>query len=678
MTNRLATAISPYLRQHAENPVNWYPWGEEAFAEAKRRDVPLFVSIGYSTCHWCHVMARESFSDEGVAAYLDQNFVAVKVDREEHPDVDASYLAAAGAFTPNLGWPLSVFVTPDGGPFFAGTYYPPVPIEGHPSFSQVLQAVTEAWTDRRDGVEETARQLTEAIRAASDMPAEQMAAANAAEGAATAEGTATGEGAGTEAARNEASGASGAEGDAGNSYTDGAGITSSPTDSAVRLPAGDSSSDATLRALGDDDLARAVRAVAAHEDPQFGGLGTQAKFPVAPVVGFLAERADGRDLADRMLRTMASSPLRDDVEGGFFRYSTQRDWSEPHYERMLYDNALLLDLYADRARLEASDQADEGAWARNAATGVADFLLNVMQLPTGGFASAQDSQSAPALDEKVLTGWNGLAIGALARAGRLLRHPEWIESARWAADYLLENHVQLNGKLVRASVAEQKSDAAASLEDYGMLAGGLLELGIATGETVYFISARWLVDATLPADVDDPFVLPEGGDPLLGAHGLAVAGDPSEGAYPSGPTSIAQACWRLYELGAGERYRQAAERTVRRVAPLALANPVSFGATLALAERLRRPLVQLVVVVPDAAADASPFLDVLATLPTSLSIAVRQSAATELGLIGLELFEGRTALQSRATAYLCRDFVCRLPVHTAEELVEGSVDDSGS
>jgi len=657
MTNRLASAISPYLRQHSENPVNWYPWGEEAFAEAKRRDVPLFVSIGYSTCHWCHVMARESFSDEGIAAYLDQNFVAVKVDREEHPDVDASYLAAAGAFTPNLGWPLTVFVTPDGGPFFAGTYYPPVPIEGHPSFSQVLQAVTEAWTERRDGVEETARQLTEAIQAASDMPAEQMAAANAAGG------TDTGEGAGTSA-------------DAGEAHADGP-----EADGAVRLPTGDASGNASQPSLGDNDLARAVRALAAHEDPQFGGLGTQAKFPVAPVVGFLAGRADGRELADRMLRTMASSPLRDDVEGGFFRYATQRDWSDPHYERMLYDNALLLDIYATRGT----------DWAREAAEGIGAFLLQVMQLPTGGFASAQDSesdvdgqrveggyysldaaerasQSAPALDEKVLTGWNGLAIGALARAGRLLGHPEWIESARWAADYLLENHVQLNGKLVRASVAEQKSDAAASLEDYGMLAGGLLELGIATGQTVYFISARWLVDATLPADVDNPFVLPEGGDPLLGAHGLAVAGDPSEGAYPSGPTSIAQACWRLYELGAGERYRQAAERTVRRVAPLALANPVSFGATLALAERLRRPLVQLVVVVPDAAADASPFLDALATLPTSLSIAVRQSAAIELGLIGLELFAGRTALESRATAYLCQDFVCRLPVHTAEEL----------
>ncbi|WP_445997298.1 thioredoxin domain-containing protein [Okibacterium fritillariae] len=673
MTNRLATAISPYLRQHAENPVNWYPWGEEAFAEAKRRDVPLFVSIGYSTCHWCHVMARESFSDEGVAAYLDQNFVAVKVDREEHPDVDASYLAAAGAFTPNLGWPLSVFVTPDGGPFFAGTYYPPVPIEGHPSFSQVLQAVTEAWTERRDGVEETARQLTEAIQAASDMPAEQMAAADAAKG------TEAGEGAGTAANASDA-------------HTD-----DSRTEGAVRLPAGDASSDASLRALGDDDLARAVRALAAHEDPQFGGLGTQAKFPVAPVVGFLVERADGRDLADRMLRTMASSPLRDDVEGGFFRYATQRDWSDPHYERMLYDNALLLDIYATRGAETGTEPGTETGtgWAREAAEGIGAFLLQVMQLPTGGFASAQDSesvidgqrveggyygldaaerasQSAPALDEKVLTGWNGLAIGALARAGRLLGHPEWIESARWAADYLLENHVQPNGKLVRASVAEQKSDAAASLEDYGMLAGGLLELGIATGQAVYFIAAQRLVDATLPADVDDPFVLPEGGDPLLGAHGLAVAGDPSEGAYPSGPTSIAQACWRLYELGAGERYRQAAERTVRRVAPLALANPVSFGATLALAERLRRPLVQLVVVVPDAAADASPFLDALATLPTSLSVAVSQSAAIELGQIGLELFAGRTALESRATAYLCQDFVCRLPVHTAEELAEGS------
>ncbi|HZJ39928.1 MAG TPA: DUF255 domain-containing protein [Demequina sp.] len=273
MPNHLADAISPYLRSHADNPVNWHGWGGEAFAEAKERDVPVLVSIGYSTCHWCHVMARESFSDPDLAEYLNAHFVSIKVDREEHPDVDASYLAAASAFVQGLGWPLNVFVTPEGRAFHAGTYFPPQPMQGHPSFREVLEAVTDAWTTRRSEVTAGAARVAGAL-----------------------------------------------------------------ADSALHLRATSTLPDEAA-------FERSVADLAATEDALFGGFGGAPKFPVAPVLGFLLDRADGRDLALRTLKRMGASPLRDPVEGGFFRYAVNRDWSDPHYERMLYDNAQLLDLY---------------------------------------------------------------------------------------------------------------------------------------------------------------------------------------------------------------------------------------------------------------------------------------------------------------------------------------------
>jgi len=247
MTNRLSDAVSPYLRAHAGNPVAWWPWGDEAFAEAERRDVPVFVSIGYATCHWCHVMARESFSDPALAAHLNANFVTIKVDREEHPEVDAAYLAAASAFTGNLGWPLSVFTTPAGAAFFAGTYYPPRPVGETPSFRMVLDAILEAWGERRDEVEEASASVLEAL-------------------------------------------------------AQGRGEVPSVLPSAAELDA-------------------AVAQLARFEDPEFGGLGRGSKFPNAPVLAFLTERAeadndDAARFAARMLDTMASSPLRDPVEGG--------------------------------------------------------------------------------------------------------------------------------------------------------------------------------------------------------------------------------------------------------------------------------------------------------------------------------------------------------------------------
>ncbi len=577
MSNRLASAISPYLRSHAENPVDWHPWGEEAFALATSRDLPLLVSIGYSTCHWCHVMARESFSDPALATYLNEHFVSIKVDREEHPDVDSSYLTAAGAFTENLGWPLNVFVTPQGRAFFAGTYFPPT---GQHSFRAVLEAVVDAWTTKRSEVERNGAKIVEALASAK------------------------------------------------------------PASGGV-LPT---------------DFAPIVTELLGYEDEQFGGFGGAPKFPVAPVLLFLLERGAAGDaaalgLATRTLEAMAASDLRDPVEGGFFRYATRRDWSDPHYERMLYDNAQLLVAYSRVGDLEV-------------ASGIASFLIGVMCQPGGGFASAQDSESTvdgerveggyyaldaagragqvpPALDAKVLTGWNGLAIEALATAGFVFDRPEWIEAARAAADLLLEHHLRADGTLVRASIGDEVSSAASTLEDYGMLAAGLIHLATVCGESRYAAAARLLVDGAMHG---------VSGDPLLASQGLAIARDPSEGAYPSGVSALAGAELQLWLLGAGDRYREAAIHSMEPLAAMAAARPVSFGASLAVMSRLAAPVSQLVVIgeVPQAARSRSTRIVAVATVEQSQS----------WGEAGFELFEGR----DREAVYECRDFVCALPV----------------
>ena len=628
MGNRLATALSPYLRAHADNPVDWFPWSEEAFIAARERDVPVLVSVGYATCHWCHVMARESFSDPAIARMLNERFVAIKVDREEHPDVDASYLAAASAFTRELGWPLTVFATPEGRTFYAGTYFPPRPVRGVPAFVEVIAAVDEAWRERRTDLDETAAAVATALDAAS-----------------------------------------------------------------VAETAGSLPDRARLDA--------AVASLAEEEDRVYGGFGRAPKFPVAPVLGFLAESgANGRELAERTLWLMGASPLRDPVEGGFFRYATRADWSDPHYERMLTDNALLLGVAAELGRGVAPPR-----FVGPLADGIVLFLTEVMQLEGGGFASAQDSESVidgerneggyyrldadararlepPALDAKVLTGWNGLAIGALSRAGFVFDDHDAVAAASRAAEYLLRHHRRDDGTLVRASLDGAVSAATATLEDSGMLAGGLLELAVATGEASHAVVARSLIDATAAAAGDDaavPFAAPAGGDPVLVARGLALPTDPAEGATPSGVTACADAAWRLFVLGAGERYRELAERAMRSVAGIAVERPLAFGGALALMARLDAPLVQLVTVVPD---EAEPdeqvaedgergrhtLLAVTRRQAASVSTIVTERQAAEFASAGFELFEGRTAIAGAATAYRCRSFVCALPVHDGEAL----------
>ncbi len=596
MPHRLADAASPYLRSHADNPVDWWAWGPEPFAEAARRDVPVLVSIGYSTCHWCHVMARESFSDPQLAEFMNANLVAIKVDREEHAEVDATYLAAAGAFTQNLGWPLNVFVTPQGRAFFAGTYWPPIATQGHPAFREVLDAVLQAWRERRQEVEHNGELIVKALATRPEVAAAEI------------------------------------------------------------------------------DFASVVAQLVAQEDVQYGGFGGAPKFPVTPVLRMLVDRGSGGDdaaaaLAARCLDAMAASDLRD-VDGGFFRYATRRDWTEPHYERMLYDNAQLLASYALAGRTEI-------------AAGIAEFLLATLQLPGGGFASAQDSESTvagqrveggyyvldlasrasetpPALDEKLLTGWNGLAIEGLAIAGRVLRRAGWIEAAQIAADRLLAWH---GTSLVRASIGGTISRARPTLEDYGMLAGGLIELALATGEARYAVAARTLVDDAMAAD--SPFGVPGGQDPVLAAQGLLVAADDSDGAYPSGLAAIASAAVRLHRLTAHPAYRDAARTAMERVAAAAAQHPLAYGAALGVLTEIARPVRQLVVVSDDPDA---PVASRARFWQGGLTLVVSRAQAAEWTAQRFDLLEGRSSVPGVATAYLCEDFVCRLPVTDDAEL----------
>ena len=596
MTNRLAGTLSPYLRAHADNPVDWFPWGPEAFAEAERRDVPLLISIGYSTCHWCHVMARESFSDPATAALVDEGFVAVKVDREEHPDVDGAYMAAASAFTQNLGWPLTVFATPHGRAFFAGTYWPPEARGPMPAFRDVLAAVREAWTQRREQAEESADAVADAlVRAAVSAPADLPSTA---------------------------------------------------------------------------DLAAAAEAIAAREDRLFGGFGGAPKFPVATVLGFLQhpliarEAADAAASARRALAAMAGSALRD-ADGGFFRYATQRDWTVPHYERMLTDNAQLLDV-----ALAAGDVAT--------AQGIADFLLRTLRRPDGGFGAAQDSESwidgrrdeggyyvrgiperaglePPEVDGKVITGWNGLAIGALARAGARLGEQTLVRASAEAADAVLARNRDRGGRLVRTSLDGIASTASATASDLALLADGLFALAAASGEASWAVAGRDLLDEALAG---------VGGDPLLTAQGIAPAPDQTDGDLPSDAASVATAALAAWRFGAGEGYRDAAAGIVRSLAAQALGQPFAHASLLSAAASLVDPPRQVVAVTSSRDGELAV---AVRSVDADLVVVATPEQASAFARAGFELFEGRSEVADRV--YDCRGFVCRLPVSDPVEVV---------
>lgn len=605
--NRLDTSVSPYLRLHADNPVDWREWGPEAFAEARERGVPVLVSVGYATCHWCHVMARESFADPEIGALLRQDFVAVKVDREERPDVDASLMAAASAFTQQLGWPLTTFLTPEGHVFFAGTYFPPTPVGQVPAFRQILAAVLDAWTERRHEVDANAAAIATAIR-------------------------------------------QGAEADA-------------------TARAGDGPGGADPRLPSVDDIRAVTDQLSQAEDTTYGGFGGAPKFPSTPLLEFLADAARDGDaeadgLLDRSLHAIRASELTD-ADGGVFRYATKRDWSVPHYERMLYDNAGLLAVAgAEQAR------------------GIADFLRDTLRQDDGAFVAAQDSESTidgrrvegewyrrplseralldpPPLDDQVLTGWNGLAIRGLAIAGERHDDPEMIDLARSAADALLRSHVHDGHVVVRSSTPRGPSAAPATIEDVGLLAEGLLELALVTGEAAYAVTARSLVDDGLAGRFDV--------DPVLAGAGTAT-GEQPQTAMRSGTVALAATAAELAALTGDSAYRTAAERLVADRATTGTERPLGHADALGLALGLQRPSREIVVVTSD---PHDPLRDAVraARRPGTVIARVTPTQATAWAAAGFELFEARDALEP--AAYVCHDRVCALPARSAADLAAG-------
>jgi uncharacterized protein YyaL (SSP411 family) len=664
MSNRLSSATSPYLLQHADNPVDWWQWGEDALAEAKRRNVPILLSVGYAACHWCHVMAHESFENDGTAALMNANFVNIKVDREERPDIDAVYMSATQAMTGQGGWPMTCFLTPDGEPFHCGTYYPPTPRPGMPSFPQLLVAVSEAWTERPDELREGASKIVAHLT--------------------------------------------------------------------------EKSGPLTESVVDDSVLAAAVATVREDMDPVHGGFGGAPKFPPTMVLEFLLrhhERTgspEALSIVESAAEGMARGGIADQLAGGFARYSVDAGWVVPHFEKMLYDNALLLRFYAHLGRRTGSELAlrvagetgdfllgqfataeggliasldadtdgvegltyvwtpaqlrevlgdDDGAWAADlfevTEEGTFEEGASTLQLlhdpdDTERFArvreallAARDERPQPARDDKVIAAWNGLAIAALAEAGAALELPEWIDSASRAAGFLVRSHI-IDGRLRRSSRVGAVGAAAGVLEDYACLADGLLALHQATGEP------RWLTEATTLLDIAlDRFAMAD----VPGAYHdtaddaemlVQRPSDPTDNASPSGASALAGALLAASALAGAEgaaRYRDAAEQALSRVGLLAARVPRFAGHWLTVAEAAQAGPVQVAVVGPDAASRAQ--------LVTTAARGVHGGGIVLGGIPdaeGVPLLADRPLVDGSAAAYVCRGYVCDRPVTTPPAL----------
>ncbi len=661
MTNRLAGATSPYLLQHKDNPVDWWEWSPDAFADARERGVPVLLSVGYAACHWCHVMAHESFEDEATASYMNDHFTNVKVDREERPDVDAVYMQATTAMTGQGGWPMTVLLTPDGEPFFAGTYFPDQPRHGQPAFRQVLEALSAAWTDRPDEVAKVAADVSGHLRQDAGLAGEE------------------------------------------------------PVDEAV--------------------LAGAVTTLAGDFDGIAAGFGGAPKFPPSMVLEFLLRHAartgspNASGMADRTLRAMARGGLYDQLGGGFARYSVDRSWVVPHFEKMLYDNAQLLGVYARWWR-----QTGDPLGAR-VARETADFLLTELRTDEGGFASALDADSEgvegkfyawtpeqlsdvlgpddgawaaqlltvtaqgtfehgsstlqlladpddpdrwaavrarllaaratrvrPARDDKVVAAWNGLAIASLAEAGSLLGEPRYVDAALDAARLLVERHLD-GGRLLRVSRDGVAGRHAGVLEDHACVAQGLLALLSATGDPRWLRIAGDLLDTALTR-----YAAPDGGffDTAEDAEQLLTRPrDPSDNASPSGQSALVHALLTYAALTGSGRHRDAAEAALRTVRTLAERVPRFAGWSLAAAEAaVTGPLEVAVVGAADDPARAE--LERVArgsTSPGAVVVAGGPEPSSEVPLL-----TGRTLVDGRAAAYVCRGMVCDRPVTEAADL----------
>jgi uncharacterized protein len=632
--NRLASETSPYLLQHATNPVDWYPWGEEALDRARDEDKPILLSIGYAACHWCHVMAHESFEDEETAALMNERYVNVKVDREERPDLDSLYMDAVVAMTGHGGWPMTVFLLPSGEPFLGGTYFPPEPRHGLPAFRQLLLAVSDAYRERREDVSQQAGALVDALRESAEI---------------------------------------------------------SP------------SADPLTESL----LAEAERGLARQFDPEWGGFGGAPKFPPASVLEFLLRRhqhtGDEETLAmvTSTLDGMAAGGMYDLLGGGFHRYSVDERWLVPHFEKMLYDNALLAPVYlhtwlvTGEARYRAVSEA------------TLDYLLRELRLPEGGFASAQDAdtdgvegltftwtpeEGAPAellqpfehgrlilrgeldeelrrrlfelreqrpkplRDDKAIAAWNGLALAALAEAGRRLERPDLVQAGREVAEFLLGPLSDERGRLYR-SWRDGRARNQGFLEDYADVANGLYELHVATGEL------RWLQEANrLSRLAVELFADEERGGFFLsstdGEQLVARKKEFDDHPVPSGNSMLAFVLIRLGRIwGDDELERRAAGvfRLIRDAIPRA---PSAFGHALCALDLYLAPPRELAVIgtPEDPVARAA-----LAGFDPDAVVAFGPSEDVPL-LADKDYVDGRPAV------YVCERFACQAPVTDAAEL----------
>ncbi|MFF4244216.1 thioredoxin domain-containing protein [Streptomyces sp. NPDC001822] len=669
MANRLAQTTSPYLLQHADNPVDWWPWSPEAFEEARRRGVPLLLSVGYASCHWCHVMAHESFEDDTVAAYLNANFVPVKVDREERPDVDAVYMEAVQAATGQGGWPMTVFLTPDAEPFYFGTYFPPEPRHGMPSFHQVLEGVVAAWTDRRDEVAEVAGRIVRDLAGRSLTPA-------------------------------------------------GAG-----------LP-------------GEAELAQALLRLTRDYDEKHGGFGGAPKFPPSMVIEFLLRHhartgAEGAlQMAADSCAAMAHGGIYDQLGGGFARYSVDREWVVPHFEKMLYDNALLCRVYAHLWRATGSDLA------RRVALETADFMVRELRTAEGGFASALDADSEdaqgrhvegafyvwtpaqlrevlgeedaafaaeyfgvtdegtfeegssvlrlartgeaepadaervdgvrarllaarelrprPERDDKIVAAWNGLAVAALAETGAYFGRPDLVERATEAADLLVRVHMGDVARLCRTSKDGRAGDNAGVLEDYGDVAEGFLALASVTGEGAWLEFAGFLLDIVLERFTGEGGQLFDTADDA--EQLIRRPQDPTDSATPAGWTAAAGAMLSYAAHTGSEAHRTAAEGALGVVGALGPKAPRFIGWGLAVAEALLDGPREVAVAGP-----VGGELHRTALLGRAPGAVV---AAGEVpgGAAEFPLLVDRPSAGGAPTAYVCRHFVCDAPTTDATEL----------
>jgi uncharacterized protein YyaL (SSP411 family) len=653
MPNRLAGESSPYLLQHRDNPVDWYPWGEEALSRARELDRPLLVSVGYSACHWCHVMAHESFEDPEIAQFMNGRFVNVKVDREERPDVDAVLMEACVAITGRGGWPLNAFLTPELVPFYAGTYFPSRPAHGMASWRMVLEALAGAWEQRRAEVREQGSQILRSLEATARLAA-------------------------------------------------------SPEPITEQLV---------------DTGARELRG---SFDERNGGFGGAPKFPQASAIEFLLARGE-REMSLQTLDAMARGGIYDQIGGGFARYSVDATWTVPHFEKMLYDNALLARAYLHGWQVSGNDLL------RRVCRETLDWALREMRGPEGGFCSALDADSegvegkfyvwtlselrealgpalaqdaiayfgateagnfepglsvleargpepaareeirsrlfearsrrvGPGIDDKRLTAWNALMISALAAAGPVLDEPRYTDAATRAAAFILSELRDPDGRLLR-SWKDGQARIGAYLEDHAFLLEALITLYEST------FDPRWYREAVTLADVlIDRFEDREKGGFFTTAQDeqeLPVRRkDLEDSPIPSGNSAAAFGLLRLALLSGDGKYARRALGVLRLLFPLAVRHPLAFAHLLQAADFYVSPVREVAIVGPPDEADALLRV-VRERLRPHLVLA---ASVGEDPSDGVPLLEGREPVDGHAAAYVCEHFVCRAPVSSPEEL----------